>query len=236
MLRGPLAVCVPLSFCLTVSGATLKLDPTVEFQTIDGFGGFGGKSVNWSPPIWDDNFGNLMINDWGLTISRQEYYPGDGKYDCDNDMIMDFNRRLKAVADAAGEPLKFMCTFWSPPGYWKNNGSATDGGNLNADRYDRHRASRAQRDHAVRPELHPPDRARRTESAHRRNTNFRHATGYRNRGLWYRRPQDEAGVTRKLRPYHSLSRRGHRLRTHTPGHRYRALTGLQIRQSDGRGG
>ena len=166
MLRGSLAVCIPLSFCLTVSGATLKLDPTVEFQTIDGFGGFGGKSVNWSPPIWDDNFGNLMINDWGLTISRQEYYPGDGKYDCDNDMIMDFNRRLKAGADAAGEPLKFLCTFWSPPGYWKNNGSATGGGNLNADRYDRHRASRAQRDHAVRPELHPPPTVRAARNPH----------------------------------------------------------------------
>ena len=70
-----LAVLFLMSLMLArpAAGQVVSIDPAVEYQRIDGFGGFGGKHVPWAqPPIWDDAFVQLLIDDLGLTILRME--------------------------------------------------------------------------------------------------------------------------------------------------------------------
>jgi glucuronoarabinoxylan endo-1,4-beta-xylanase len=68
---------VLLMVCLALPqvarGQVVRIDATSELQVMDGFGGFGGKRTPWSePPIWDEDFVRLMIDDLGLTILRME--------------------------------------------------------------------------------------------------------------------------------------------------------------------
>lgn len=59
--------------CTSADAQVVTIDPTVEHQTIDGFGAFGAKKVPWdAPPLWDEEFVDTVINDLGLSILRVE--------------------------------------------------------------------------------------------------------------------------------------------------------------------
>lgn len=62
---------------------TLTVDPSRTFQTIDGFGGFGGRSVFWEPgPYHDDAFLRTLVDDLGASIVRtQIYWDGEPEND-----------------------------------------------------------------------------------------------------------------------------------------------------------
>ena len=97
--------------CALTSAATFTVDPSKTYQTMDGIGFFGGSSVNWEPPIWNEQWADAMINDLGMTITRQEFYPGDGPFDADNGMVMDFGD-LKAVKMFT-DLFDHATVFWS---------------------------------------------------------------------------------------------------------------------------
>jgi len=130
---SPRIFIVALILASTASPVTLTIDATREFQTIDGFGAHGGRDNWWhNGPHYTDEFGSLIIDDLGLTITRNEFYPDNGE----QGKQYPFFRSMKAKAEASGEPLKFMATVWSPPARMKTNNSTSGGGELKTDMYD----------------------------------------------------------------------------------------------------
>lgn len=121
-----------LFLALSVSlatAATITIDETQEFQTIEGFGAFGGVvPIFGGDPTnaYNDAFGRLVIKDLGLTATRIELAPeesGYGKYDY-------LVKKLKAMADKHGEPYRVIGTVWSPPYSFKTNNKRSGYGTL----------------------------------------------------------------------------------------------------------
>lgn len=100
--------------------ATIEIDRSQKFQLIDGFGFFGAQSTWWSDPseLYSDAWADQVINDLGITIWRNEYYPpatpGQSQ-DADWNKQKPVVEGLAATARAAHVPLKFVFTVWSPP-------------------------------------------------------------------------------------------------------------------------
>jgi O-glycosyl hydrolase len=98
---------------------TVIIDNTVKYQTIDGFGFFGAADVWWAGEgLWNEAWGDKAINDLGITIWRNEWYPpsipGDSQ-DADWNKQKPVVLGLKAKADQYGVNLKFITSVWSPP-------------------------------------------------------------------------------------------------------------------------
>ena len=56
----------------------VSVNVSAAYQTIDGFGAHGVMDVWWgSGPFYDQAFLDRVIDDLGLTIVRNEYYPPD---------------------------------------------------------------------------------------------------------------------------------------------------------------
>lgn len=113
MLRAALPVLLIALTC-GAHAATLTLDETIEYQTIDGFGGFNA-----------DNDADALVNDLGITIHRGELNP-DGTPSPGWSVL----RNVKNAGCT-----KFIFSVWSPPASMKTNGSVTDGGNLKPSQY-----------------------------------------------------------------------------------------------------
>ncbi len=114
---------VTAAFCLIAVlayGANVAVEQSIEYQTIDGFGAHGSMDVWWSGgPFYNDAFLNLIVDDLGLTINRNEYYPKPNEPGQWPKQI-GWLQALKAKADASGEPIKFIAAYWTPP-YWMKN-------------------------------------------------------------------------------------------------------------------
>ncbi len=127
--------------CLLALGpalaATITVNESTQYQTIDGFGAFGFRSNNWSNPSdwWSDSFGNTIIGDLGLTIHRNEYYPPESGQDTQFSEQAPYFQLIRDKAIQLGEPLKIIITYWTPPSWMKSNGSP-DGGYLLSQYYD----------------------------------------------------------------------------------------------------
>lgn len=110
-----------------VYAATVTLDGTREYQTIDGFGAHGAMDVWWSDgPFYSDQFLDWILDDLGMTIFRNEYYPDETKeamgYGAGQwQKQLPFLKAVKGAADRKGIEVKFMATLWSPPGGMKYN-------------------------------------------------------------------------------------------------------------------
>jgi len=114
--------------------ATVTIDEQKPYQTVEGFGAHGAMNVWWSGgPFYNTNWLTLVIDDLGLTMTRNEYYPPE---DNNWNKQTDFLQTMKNKAQASGEPLNFIATFWTPPGYMKDNNATTGGGHLKADMRD----------------------------------------------------------------------------------------------------
>jgi O-glycosyl hydrolase len=116
--------------------AGLAVNGGVEYQTIEGLGGFGAKCEWWSGgPYTDAAFVNLMVTDLGVTMLRTEYEPpGEGGQSFTGKMAP-YLQAMRARADQAGEPLRFIATYWSPPSAMKSNGTLNNGGSLLTSQY-----------------------------------------------------------------------------------------------------
>ncbi len=127
----------------TVAQVTVSLRPDSTYQTIEGFGAHGSMNVWWSGgPFYNNDFLNLVVDDLGMTMNRNEFYPD---YEPTNDngdpnTLGSFNTNgifvnkqkgwinaLKAKADQSGEPIRFIATYWSPPAWMKVNNSEVGG-------------------------------------------------------------------------------------------------------------
>lgn len=116
----------------TSPNAVVTINQAVTYQTIDGFGAHGAMNVWWSNgPFYDDNYLNLVINDLGLTINRNEYYPKPNEPGQWPKQIP-YLQAIKAKADASGEPLKFITAYWTPP-HWMKEPQSCCGGHLRTD-------------------------------------------------------------------------------------------------------
>ena len=120
-----------------VLSTVIAIDPATTFQTIDGFGGYGGFS-NWKN---DPAFVDLLVHDMGLTMLRTNIPPSLEAVNDDDDPHhfnwdafhfydnggggeflgdrIDYLKSLKAAGD-----VKIISTVWSPPGWMKKSGQA----------------------------------------------------------------------------------------------------------------
>lgn len=126
-----LALAVP-----PAAAQTVTLDRSTTFQTIDGFGFFGGMDVWWSSgPFHDAAWISTVIDDLGLTIHRNEYYSEEPNQDADWAKQKSLIQALLAQAKASKEPLKLIWTVWTPPSSMKSNSSLKNGGTLLSSSY-----------------------------------------------------------------------------------------------------
>jgi len=101
--------------CGTGQAVDITVDQSAEYQTIDGFGAHGSMEVWWgAPPFYDANFLTLIVDDLGMTINRNEYYPKPNEPGQWPKQIP-WLQALKAKADSKGEPIKFITAYWTPP-------------------------------------------------------------------------------------------------------------------------
>jgi glucuronoarabinoxylan endo-1,4-beta-xylanase len=96
---------------------SMGIDRSQKFQQIDGFGFFGAQGPWWSSAdkLYSDAWGDQVINDLGITIWRNEYYPPGTDQDATWDKQKPVVQGLDQVAKTAKVPLKFIFTVWSPP-------------------------------------------------------------------------------------------------------------------------
>ncbi len=115
-----------------VNHPVVTIDESTTYQTIDGFGaaGEGGGYAHDSALL------DMIIDDLGLTILRMEYYPTDEFPNHFANNQTPYLQAMKAKADASGEPLKFIASYWSPPAWMKDNGSTINGGHVLPQYYD----------------------------------------------------------------------------------------------------
>ena len=134
---------------------TVTIDRSATHQTIDGFGFFGAYDVWWGNDMWNDDWGDMVISDLGITIWRNEYAPPstpDASQDADWSKMEPVVKSLKTIADQYGVDLKFIFSVWSPPAdlkwqssfSWAGDKEATrgpgpvttkNGGTLNPNKY-----------------------------------------------------------------------------------------------------
>jgi O-glycosyl hydrolase len=117
------------------NSAIITYNSNLKYQTIEGIGGFGLRNVNWADPStwWTDEWGQTFINDFGLSITRNEWYPPtvEGETQDSNwETQKPYMQKLFDLAKASGKPLKQVIAIWSPPAYMKENHSTKNGGRL----------------------------------------------------------------------------------------------------------
>jgi len=121
------------------SPVEIVIDKNINYQTINGFGFFGGNDVWWgsASSMWNDAWGEKVISDLGITIWRNEYFPpatASVGQDADWAKQKPVVEGLKAKADKYGVKLKFIFTVWSPPADLKWQSKFSWPGDVNATR------------------------------------------------------------------------------------------------------
>jgi glucuronoarabinoxylan endo-1,4-beta-xylanase len=115
-------------------------DTSVKFQTMEGFGGFGGQQEWWTDgPFTSPSYINDIVNDLGVTIIRDEIptnfemvNDNDDPYNTDltkfniNTPVAGSHQTLSAhiqfMKDAKAAGVKtFVVAVWSPPAWMKTN-------------------------------------------------------------------------------------------------------------------
>lgn len=141
-LRKMLAGALIVGACsATAQAADATVDWTKPYQTVEGFGFFGPMDVWWGGgPFFSDAWGNLIMQDLGITMWRNEYYSEEGSQDANWAKQRPAVQSLKTKSDALGVDLKFIYSVWSPPSQWKSNRSLKNGGTLETQYYDEYGA------------------------------------------------------------------------------------------------
>lgn len=119
----------------THSLAAVQYNSAKTYQTVEGIGGFGLRNTNWSDPStwWTDSWGDMVVDDLGFTITRNEWYPPqiEGEtQDTHWGAQKPYIEKLHSLARVSGQPLKQIIAVWSPPAHMKENHSTKNGGKL----------------------------------------------------------------------------------------------------------
>ncbi len=127
-------VAIILALSLPVSAATVAIDSTTTYQTIEGLGGAIAFYNGWisahpySEEIYDYAFAGLNLS----MLRLGNWWRGtDGEDTAAYDIVAAANESL-------GRPVPIMISSWSPPAYLKSNGEVGNGGTLigGPDNYD----------------------------------------------------------------------------------------------------
>jgi len=132
--------------------SAVTIDNNTTYQTIEGFGGFGSQRPWWEGdvPFHDAAFVDMLINDLGITILRDNVVPSfEIENDNDDPMVTNweaFNINgdfpdhdsnigqhigyLKAMQEAGLQ--KLILSVWSPPAWMKHNQSLNNGTDKNS--------------------------------------------------------------------------------------------------------
>ena len=150
---------------------TITIDNTHQFQTMQGFGGFGAKDVYWSNgPFTSSEFVSTLINDLGLTILRDNI---PTNFEIANDNSDPFNTdlskynlhdttwghdgklddHLQYLRDMRAAGLeRLIVSVWSPPPWMKTNNSISNGTNQNS--APPYNPNPTNRDNQLRPDMY----------------------------------------------------------------------------------
>jgi len=110
----------------------ITITPDSTYQTIAGFGGFGAKKVWWdSPPFYDQEYLNQVIDTLGCTFIRTQIY-WDAEPVNDNtdpnvinwskfkfDVNTDNGKQFTFIRDLGLKGAKLLATVWTPPIWMK---------------------------------------------------------------------------------------------------------------------
>lgn len=149
MLRHAACLTAMLLCPLALSAATVTIDGSVEYQVMEGIGGYGSiypshqKSAN---PVYTSQFVDLLINDMGASMIRVQVPPAfevtNDNGDPNNLDLSKFNltetsgdnckyrirsisqevpywKALQQAAQENGEDIRIIATMWSPPWWMK---------------------------------------------------------------------------------------------------------------------
>lgn len=130
----------------SIPPTTIKLNPNQEYQTIEGFGGYGSQSVWWSDgPFAEDWFIDLLINDLGITILRDSlslsFEPTNDNDDpyITNWAGFNLTEKMPYAENRVGEHFNYLAklkraglekvvvSVWSAPPWMKHNQLAGNG-------------------------------------------------------------------------------------------------------------
>ena len=118
----------------------LRLDASVQYQSIQGFGGFGAEKVWWAePPFFSQEYIDLLLHDLGVSILRDSIPIGfEVENDNDDPRALDLskfnlytntygddshlNQHLEYLVAMHESGLeKLIVSIWSPPIWMKHN-------------------------------------------------------------------------------------------------------------------
>lgn len=117
-------IAVALAMSWQARAATVTITESTTYQTIEGFGAFGGLYPTWArSPLFTDAFVSTVVNDLGISMTRYDY-----STDAE---VMSFFRKLKENGME-----RIIISTWSPPAEWKTNNSTINGGSLKPEYYD----------------------------------------------------------------------------------------------------
>ena len=112
--------------------AAIKIDPSTTYQTIDGFGVFGGYNKDWTQ-VMSPELAHTYVDDLGETVSRiqlsNNFEPKDlgaddqdfTKFNGKDPSVYQFIQIAKTLHDKGVN--KFLVTVWTPPSWMKNPGA-----------------------------------------------------------------------------------------------------------------
>lgn len=117
----------------TYAQSKVTIDPTKEYQTIQGFGAFGGIKAYWEPPpFYTDSFIDYFLDDLGATIVRTNIFwdlePVNDNSSSNNLDLSKFNYRAGSnlarqipyyIALREAGLKKLIATSWTPPDWMK---------------------------------------------------------------------------------------------------------------------
>lgn len=111
---------------------TVTVSDGVQYQTIEGFGGFGAKKVWWESGPWHDaGYLNTTVDDLGVTFFRtQIYWDGELSNDNADPMVInpagfnfgpssDNGKQFPFIKDLHAKGAKLIATVWTPPVWMK---------------------------------------------------------------------------------------------------------------------
>jgi glucosylceramidase len=133
--------------------ATVWLDPSMRFQTLEGFGGAFTESaaVNWlalsdakRSAFIQDYFGEqtghgytfcrVHINSCDFSLGNYAHVEQSDDVELNSYSVKRDHQAIipliRAAQNVATKPLQLLASPWSPPGWMKNNGQMNHGGKL----------------------------------------------------------------------------------------------------------
>jgi O-glycosyl hydrolase len=138
---------------LETNSATVTVNGSIKYQTIDGFGGSGAYYEGWLKSMTDparSQVVNLLFSDLGTSIYRLRAWTKIERTNDNSDpdnfnwTAFDFSTtgpyadaQVWTAQQARDKGItKFIASVWSPPGWMKDNNQETNGGHLRTDMYE----------------------------------------------------------------------------------------------------